>query len=85
MGVPTPQAVKGFIDEITLLRQLRGKPNIIQLIDAQVRAPPGMILKQLPCLLLMGVSHGSTKLASCGRGPCQCAPKTTFAWHKAWH
>lgn len=38
-GVPTTQAVKGFIDEITLLRQLRGKPNIIQLIDAQVSAP----------------------------------------------
>mgnify|MGYP001807285050 CR=1 FL=1 len=32
------QAVKGFIDEIGLLRTLRGKPNIIQLIDAQVRA-----------------------------------------------
>ncbi|GIL91671.1 hypothetical protein Vretimale_9543 [Volvox reticuliferus] len=30
------EAVKGFVEEITLLRQLRGKPNIIQLIDSQV-------------------------------------------------
>lgn len=31
-----PEAVLGFIDEIALLRQLRARPNIIQLIDAQV-------------------------------------------------
>jgi serine/threonine protein kinase len=30
------EAIKGFIDEIGLLRQLRNRPNIIQLIDAQV-------------------------------------------------
>ncbi|KXZ54690.1 hypothetical protein GPECTOR_4g758 [Gonium pectorale] len=37
------EAVKGFIDEITLLRQLRGKPNIIQLIDAQVFRDDGLV------------------------------------------
>lgn len=30
------EAIKGFIDEIGLLRQLRSRSNIIQLIDAQV-------------------------------------------------
>ena len=32
-----PEAIRGFIDEITLLKQLRNTPNIIQLISAQVR------------------------------------------------
>lgn len=31
------EAASGFIDEITLLQRLRNKPNIIQLIDSQVR------------------------------------------------
>lgn len=31
------EAIKGFIDEIGLLRQLRARSNIIQLIDAQAR------------------------------------------------
>ena len=31
------EAATGFIDEITLLQALKGKPNIIQLIDAEVR------------------------------------------------
>lgn len=31
-----PEAIRGFIDEITLLRQLRSRSNIIQLMDAQV-------------------------------------------------
>ncbi len=31
------EAASGFIDEISLLERLRGKPNIIQLIDAEVR------------------------------------------------
>ena len=30
------EAAAGFIDEITLLQRLRGKSNIIQLIDAEV-------------------------------------------------
>lgn len=30
------EAIRGFIDEITLLKQLRNTPNIIQLISAQV-------------------------------------------------
>jgi serine/threonine-protein kinase TTK/MPS1 len=32
-----PEAIRGFIDEISLLKQLRNTPNIIQLISAQVR------------------------------------------------
>lgn len=31
------EASKGFVDEITLLQRLRGKQNIIQLVDAEVR------------------------------------------------
>ena len=31
------EAATGFIDEITLLQALRGKQNIIQLVDAEVR------------------------------------------------
>lgn len=34
------EAATGFIDEITLLQALKGKPNIIQLIDAEVRCNP---------------------------------------------
>jgi serine/threonine protein kinase len=30
------EAITGFKDEITLLKQLRNTPNIIQLISAQV-------------------------------------------------
>ncbi len=32
------EASKGFVDEITLLQRLRGKQNIIQLVDAEVTA-----------------------------------------------
>eukprot|EP00798_Chlamydomonas_sp_ICE-L_P023347 gene23347-30598_t len=38
-----PEAIKGFIDEIALLKQLRNTPNIIQLIDAQVFREEGLI------------------------------------------
>ena len=31
------EAATGFIDEITLLQALKGKSNIIQLIDAEAR------------------------------------------------
>lgn len=31
-----PEAIRGFIDEIALLKKLRNTPNIIQLINAQV-------------------------------------------------
>lgn len=31
------EAATGFIDEITLLQELKGKSNIIQLIDAEAR------------------------------------------------
>lgn len=30
------EASRGFVDEITLLQRLRGKQNIIQLVDAEV-------------------------------------------------
>lgn len=33
-----PEAAAGFVDEITLLQRLRGHSNIIQLMDAEVRA-----------------------------------------------
>ena len=32
-----PEAAAGFIDEIELLQRLVNKPNIIQLIESQVR------------------------------------------------
>lgn len=32
------EASKGFVDEITLLQRLRGKQNIIQLVDAEVHS-----------------------------------------------
>jgi serine/threonine-protein kinase TTK/MPS1 len=38
-----PEAAAGFADEIELLRRLQGKPNIIQLIDAQVFDDEGLI------------------------------------------
>lgn len=31
------EAASGFIDEINLLNSLKDKPNIIQLVDSQVR------------------------------------------------
>ena len=35
-GLDTESA-QGFVDEIHLLRRLKGKPSIIQLVDAEVR------------------------------------------------
>lgn len=32
------EAASGFLDEITLLNKLKGRSNIIQLIDSEVRA-----------------------------------------------
>jgi serine/threonine-protein kinase TTK/MPS1 len=37
------EAAAGFIDEIELLQRLKGKPNIIQLVDAQVFADEGLV------------------------------------------
>lgn len=37
------ESSRGFIDEITLLKRLKGKPNIIQLIDAEVIPEEGLI------------------------------------------
>ena len=37
------ESVKGFIDEISLLKQLRNTPNIIQLVNAQVFRDQGLI------------------------------------------
>ncbi|KAA6419896.1 MAG: Serine threonine kinase [Trebouxia sp. A1-2] len=37
------EASKGFVDEITLLQRLRGKQNIIQLVDAEVIQAEGTI------------------------------------------
>ncbi len=36
-----PEAIKGFIDEISLLKQLRNTPNIIQLVNAQASGAGG--------------------------------------------
>eukprot|EP00963_Diacronema_lutheri_P001203 scaffold76_cov363-Pavlova_lutheri.AAC.15 len=41
------EAASGFLDEITLLRRLRGHHNIIQLIDAEVLGREGIILMVL--------------------------------------
>ncbi|GAX81238.1 hypothetical protein CEUSTIGMA_g8670.t1 [Chlamydomonas eustigma] len=38
-----PEAIQGFIEEITLLKQLRNTPNIIQLVNAQVFRDQGLI------------------------------------------
>lgn len=43
------EAATGFLDEITLLTRLRGKPNIIQLIDSQVHQKDGIIYMVLEC------------------------------------
>ncbi|RMZ52746.1 hypothetical protein APUTEX25_000865 [Auxenochlorella protothecoides] len=43
------EAAAGFIDEITLLNSLRGKSNIIQLIDAEVYRAEGIIFMVLEC------------------------------------
>lgn len=47
---PTPkkqgrdaEAAAGFVDEINLLNLLKGRPNIIQLVDAQVFAEEGLV------------------------------------------
>jgi serine/threonine protein kinase len=37
------EAAAGFVDEINLLKRLKGKPNIIQLIDAQVFTEEGLV------------------------------------------
>lgn len=35
------EAAAGFLDEITLLRRLAGRANIIQLVDSEVSRPRG--------------------------------------------
>lgn len=61
------EASRGFVDEITLLQRLRGKPNIIQLIDAEVSTSltccmPDAYVKVLGC---GPVSHPGTFNVSC--------------------
>ncbi|GFH23826.1 protein kinase domain-containing protein, partial [Haematococcus lacustris] len=43
LGNKDPEAIRGFIDEISLLKQLRSTPNIIQLVSAQVFREEGLI------------------------------------------
>lgn len=46
------ESAQGFVDEIHLLRQLQGKENIIQLIDAEVstsRQPASHSLSMRAC------------------------------------
>ncbi len=43
------EAATGFLDEITLLARLRGKSNIIQLIDSEVHKRDGIIYMVLEC------------------------------------
>ncbi|KAK2075783.1 hypothetical protein QBZ16_001524 [Prototheca wickerhamii] len=43
------EAAAGFMDEITLLKSLRGRSNIIQLIDAEVYRAEGIIYMVLEC------------------------------------
>jgi hypothetical protein len=44
-----PEAATGFLDEITLLKRLKGAPHIIQLVDAEVHRAEGMICMVLEC------------------------------------
>lgn len=43
------EAATGFLDEITLLTRLKGKSNIIQLIDSEVHKRDGIIYMVLEC------------------------------------
>ena len=43
------EAATGFLDEITLLARLKGKSNIIQLIDSEVHKRDGIIYMVLEC------------------------------------
>ena len=43
------EAATGFMDEITLLARLKGKSNIIQLIDSEVHKRDGIIYMVLEC------------------------------------
>jgi len=43
------EAASGFLDEITLLTKLRGRSNIIQLIDSEVHRAEGLIYMVLEC------------------------------------
>lgn len=43
------EAASGFLDEITLLTRLKGKSNIIQLIDSEVHKKDGIIYMVLEC------------------------------------
>ncbi len=43
------EAATGFLDEITLLTRLKGKSNIIQLIDSEVHKKDGIIYMVLEC------------------------------------
>lgn len=49
-----PEAICGFIEEITLLKKLRNTPNIIQLISAQVRCCRLLFL----LVVLLALGHG---------------------------
>lgn len=43
------EAATGFMDEITLLTKLRGRSNIIQLVDAEIHKAEGLIYMVLEC------------------------------------
>eukprot|EP00887_Chlorella_sp_A99_P002275 scaffold10.g2275.t1 len=43
------EAASGFLDEITLLQRLAGKPGIIQLVDSEVHRGEGLIYMVLEC------------------------------------
>jgi serine/threonine-protein kinase TTK/MPS1 len=43
------QTLQGFINEINLLKQLVGKPNIIQYIDSEVRLVDGLLFLVMEC------------------------------------
>jgi len=51
------EAATGFIDEITLLQALRGKQNIIQLVDAEVRLPRYSCTALLNQALMLAPRH----------------------------
>ena len=58
------EASKGFVDEITLLQRLRGKQNIIQLVDAEVcvhLASAGRVMNETLRAQLHGSEYNNHK------------------------
>ena len=61
------EAAAGFVDEINLLNLLKGRQNIIQLVDSQVFTDEGLVyMVQVRCVCVLW-------LCVCVCGVCVCA------------